>query len=289
MIRILVLFLSLFSALAMAAPQPVTVSVSTAKKNEIFDAMSYPAQVASRVNASISSDIDGVVTEIRRSIGQRVRRGQVLLVIKHIDPVFQYAPLKVRAPVDGVVSQIKVSVGSRVAKAEQVASVTDPNKVQLTIEVTANELKKVSRGFKGLFQAADIEKPIPVIVKGISPYVDPATGTATCELTVVGKPKNLNILPGMVGRVHFSLNKRKGFLIPERALVHRGDQTFVRIVKDDVVDLVPIKVGKKEKGFAEILTGLHEGDTFVARSSGFVTKGDKVQVHKEKQEGKAGG
>lgn len=268
--------LALLCQLSFASPNLTKVTVHQAILNPISDSITYPARAVSEVNALIYSDIDGVVTKVFKTIGQYARKGETLLTIQHIDPVFQYAPVKVVSSVSGVVSQMKVNPGTRVAKSETIASVTDPNKLRLTIEVTAGELSQVKKGLKGLFSSPDLATPLNVVVRGVSPYVDPATGTATCDLVL---EKNSSILrPGMIGRISFELNKREGFLVPEGSLVDRDGKLFVRIVKDDLVDVVPVVVGTKEKGFAEITKGLNSGDQVVSQSANFLAKGEKVIV-----------
>jgi multidrug efflux pump subunit AcrA (membrane-fusion protein) len=270
-----------FSIVAHAATPVVT--TQTLKKIEVSDGLNYPARMESNVNASIYADADGVVTKIKKSLGQKVKKGNAILTIEHTDPIYQYAPMVMTTPVSGVVSTVKVTEGSRVSKGELVATVTDPEKIRVLIEVAAQDLKSFKPGLQGEFEISGRAKPVAVKVRGVSPFVDPGTGTASAELEIVKSgDKDLLLTPGLVGKVNFKVNRHEAIVIPEYALVYKGNDTFVRIVDGGKAKKVPVKIGTKQRGNVEITEGLKPGDVMIERASGFVSEGEEVKVENAK-------
>src|SRR5207253_1515153 len=107
------------------------------------------ARVESRVNAIVRSEAAGAVTKIVKPLGSRVRRGETVAIIKHTDPVYEYAPMAVVASVSGVVNEVHVTNGSLVNTGDPIVTVTDPAQLRVVIEVAALDLGMVRSGLKG--------------------------------------------------------------------------------------------------------------------------------------------
>ncbi len=297
----LVLFISIFSANKSLAAKESTqddkkvpiVYLQEAIKKDLFDTYSYPARVIPQVSADVLSESDGIVQKVLAPLGTKVKRGQKLLSIKHTDPVYQYAKAFVRAPVDGVVSKFLVRKGTHVRRGQELLTVTDPEKVSITVEIAAIDLPVIKNGMAAKFRISGGEKMVPVTVSGVSPFVDSKTGTATCELDIDKSSSSHSVYPGMVGQVLFRANERKGFVVPDVALYYQGKNPLLRLVgKDSIAKHVPIKLGKRQRGEVEVLSGLTMGDKFIQRTSRYVADGQKVTIQtknensEEKQKGK---
>ncbi len=262
---------------AIAAPPPaVTVFTEKVVRQLIYNILTYPARVESRVNAIVRTESDGAVTDILKPLGSRVHRGEVVAVVKHTDPVYQYAPLNVIASVTGVVSVVHITPGSLVNKGDAIVTLTDPNQLRVMIEVPAADINSIHRGLIGDLSVASIPN-LQAEVQGVSPAVDPMLGTASCEMKVSAKAQK-KIMPGMVGSIEFQVNQHNGILLPDYAIVYRGENTFVRLVENGVAKRIPVKIGEKRHGQVEVLNGLKEGDQVIDRASRYVSDGEPVQV-----------
>ncbi|MCB0404642.1 MAG: efflux RND transporter periplasmic adaptor subunit [Bdellovibrionales bacterium] len=259
-----------------AKPDKPVVFVTQAEKKEISDLLSYPARITSKVNATILSESDGVVSKIMKPLGSVIKRGDEILRVQHTDPVYQYAPVQVISPVRGVVSAVDVTEGSQVKQGQKLAAVTDPNKTLVTIEVAAADLSTIHPGLKAELKVPGRKTPIAVAVSGVSPFVDPATGTAGAELEFISGPAQLP--PGAMGRVYFKVRAHAGFQVPEDAVVYRGKKTLLRLVEDNKAKLTPVELGPIRRGLVEIQNGIQEGNTVVVRASQFIADGEEVTV-----------
>ena len=84
---ILTLILAIFCIKALAEeskPNPdkdlPSVAVRALKTEVLFDVFTYPARVFPKVNATLLSDSDGVVSKVYAAIGARVKKGERLVM-----------------------------------------------------------------------------------------------------------------------------------------------------------------------------------------------------------------
>jgi multidrug efflux pump subunit AcrA (membrane-fusion protein) len=275
--------LTLRPATSRALPKKTPMVVTqTAKSAEIFDQITYPARIDSKVNAKIIADSDGVVLKILSPLGHRIGRGNGVLVIKNMEVGYQYAPMTILAPVSGVVSQVKVTVGSQVVKGQEVALITDPSAIKVVTEIAAPDLFAFQKNLSGELHVSGLTEPVPVKLAGVSPFVDPATGTATAELRILSaKP---GIVPGLVGQVRFKVNKHQGIALPDHAIVYKGAETQVRVVREGKAKYLKVKIGRKRQGLVEVLEGLKAGEHVIERTSTYVADGDAVQTQPEQRQ-----
>lgn len=276
------------TALAAVSPPPTpTVFVDHVESASLFDRLTYPAKVKPKVEANVLAEIDGVVEKVHGALGHKVAKGQPLITLRHTDPVFQYAPVVIKAPVKGVISQIEFTEGSRVNAGQKLLVVIDPNAPKVVIELAAADLEDIKIGMTGELRPVGQEHTYEVRVVGISPFPDSATGTATCELEVAtgnekaGNESRPRLPPGLMGKVSFKVRERKGIQVPESAIVFRGKETLVRTVDEGIVHLATVKLGNLRRGFYEVTEGIVEGVNVVVRSSQYVADGQKVQVQTE--------
>ena len=194
--------------------------------------------------------------------------------------MYQYAPVLELSPVTGVVSGLEVTEGTQVTKGERLASVTDPAQLRLTVEIPALDLSYFASLKQGEFHVGGEDtKTISAKITGLSPFVDPATGTATCELEV-GKDDARGLSPGVSGLLRFKAGLRQGFSVPDYAIVYKGSDTFVRVVENGKAKQLPVTLGRKSRGIVEITQGLYDNATLIERSSRFIADGEDVTVQK---------
>jgi multidrug efflux pump subunit AcrA (membrane-fusion protein) len=276
--KFVIAFLLLTSSVAQAANAPIpSVFAKKAKLAKIYDSLDYPGRIEAKINAFILAESDGVISKVLKPLGTPVKKFEKLIVVQNTDPVYQYAPMQIENVVSGVVSQVYVTEGSRVAKGDKLMLVTDPAQLRIIVEVPSSDLKSIHKGDRAeLTQGGD---NWDVKVRGVSPFVDPSTGTANCELEFTSGQKNKSRPPaGALAKVSFKADERNGISIADSAVFYRGKDTFVRVIRDKHAFLQPIKVGKRQFGQVEILTGLKENDEVVERTSSFISDGEEVKV-----------
>ena len=269
-------------SVALAATEVVPiVQIQKVALTENSETLTYPARVESRVSGTILAEIEGVVREVA-TLGTFVKKGQVLFKIQQLDPVYQYAPAKIVAPVSGVVSQVDVTLGNQVARGQKIATVVDPSQLRVTVEVPGSDLASISADAKVSFSTSVSETTEELMFEGISPLVNPTTGTATANLLF--KNKSLKLSAGTIGKIQVTLKKNAAIKVPEQAIVYKGSNPYVRVVEaNNIAKYKAVELGVRRAGQVEIKKGLSLNEVLIERASQYVQDNKVVKIETEKK------
>jgi RND family efflux transporter MFP subunit len=248
------------------------------KAQETVDTLLFPARVFSRVQTNLYAESEGVIRSLPVNVGGRIKANGTLAVIQNTDPVYHYAPVRIFTPVGGVVSALEVRLGTHVTKSQLLGTVTDPSKLRLAIEVPAQDLASIHAGMLGEFRSPTLLKNPEVKVIGLSPMVDPKTGTASAELELT---KGETLPAGTVGQISLKANAHSAITIPEDAIQYREGKPIVRVLADKIVRNRDIELGVSRRGNVEIKAGLKPGESIVLRASRYVSDGETVVVEEK--------
>jgi membrane fusion protein (multidrug efflux system) len=75
-------------------------------------------------------------------------------------------------------------------------------------------------------------------------------------------------------------DQRKSLSIPEESLIIQGDNKFVYLIDNNVLKRQNIKIGLRNFGKVEVLSGLKIGDKIVAEGTNKVRNKAKVKIKK---------
>ncbi len=281
--KFFVLFFVFLLSPVIYAEDLAKVVVLKAESKELFDSYYYPVVLQARQESEIYSEIEGIIKETKVKIGQRVKVGQVLMVLRQAKPEFSYAPFLVKSPIEGTVAEILKKVGSPVKLSESLIHVVNYDDLTMTFEIPEAEVQILKTGMGGEVQFKHLEKPLHVSISGISPLLNSTTGTAKAELvwndkTVHSASLRKYFLPGMIGRAVFKVNFRKGISIPKTALFSEKKGYSVRIVEVDKIYKKSVKIGRDHAESIEILEGIKDGDLVVVNRNKYLKDGEQVKV-----------
>ncbi|MGQ0800801.1 MAG: efflux RND transporter periplasmic adaptor subunit [Pseudomarimonas sp.] len=182
------------------------------------------------------------------------------------------------APFDGVVAQRMVKEGNLININQTMFRVVDAARLEAVLNVPERELATLR---VGLPVSLAVDALPGVVVEGkidrISPVVDAATGTFRATATFTDEESRLK--PGMFGRLAVTYEQRGDALtVPRLALVEEGDETAVFVVRAGAVVKTRIVLGYVNGEFAEVLSGIEEGDRVVTAGKVAVRDGTKIEV-----------
>lgn len=276
----------LFLSMSHAAVKTPTVLVEKVSTQELSDRLLYPGRVRSQLEALVTAESEGNIKEILKPVGSAVKKGETVLVIQNTDPVYKYAPVRVVAMASGLISQLNVSLMSKVEKGAPLFVITDPTELRIEVEVPAAELEHFKIGLEGKVGSVGpggaAQESVAKII-GLSPLVDPKTGTATAFMDFKNKDFPKALRPGLIVQIQFEVNKRKSVLIPSSALTYKEGKPHVRVMSEGKAQRIPVEVHAELGGSIELSSGLPEGSQLIVRSSKFLADGETVEVEAEKK------
>ncbi len=267
---------------AYAAKETPKVSVDKLTKTSLEKKLFFPVQIQSKVHSEILADAQYIVIKKLVNLGQKVKKGDPLLVLRNQDLSVHYEKRILKSPVSGVVAGIKVLDGQFVGRNESLILINDPSQLIGKIEVSAIDYKKLKVGLKTKININSLNlKGVPATVQGIGAAVDGLTGTISVELKIKDD-KVSELIPGVIGLAEITLNKEELALVKEKSLYYIGEDIFVATLDKNKVKKVKVKLGKRHKDKIEILSGLDVGSTYISESAKFLRDNEVVEVNKSK-------
>ena len=107
--------------------------------------------------------------------------------------------------------------------------------------------------------------------------IDPASRTLNVEVDVPNR--NGKLLPGAYATVHFNIPTTGGSMtIPSNTLIFRAQGMQVGVVRNNRVQLVPVKIAQDHGASVEVASGLSPDDAIIVDPSDSLASGQQVTV-----------
>ncbi len=191
--------------------------------------------------------------------------------------VARLADRLIRAPFKGVLGFRQVSEGTLITPGTPITTLDDVSVIKLDFSLPETYLNLLRPGLE--VQANSVAFPEHVFaatVRTIDSRVDPVTRTATVRALIDNH--DLLLRPGMLLTVRLTTEQRLALMVPEDALIQRGDQVFVYTVEDGVADTREVGRGERYQGWVEITSGLEAGEEVVTEGVIKLRPGTRVRV-----------
>ncbi len=198
------------------------------------------------------------------------------------------------APFNGVVTTRAVDLGSLVSAGavtgnRALLTLTQIDTLRVMVSVPQSAAANIRVGQAATITVRELgNTSVTGRVSLTARAIDPTTRTLLTEVQVVNPDRRL--LPGMFASVSLSLPSMGARLrIPAVALIIRADGPQVAVVKDGVVHLTPITLGRDFGSMLEVLDGVTQGADVIVNPSESLADGMQVRaVPRGSGKGKAG-
>ena len=236
----------------------------------------------------------------REAAESRVRIGRASLAQARADLAFAEAQLQntiIRAPFAGVVVKKMAEVGESVApippgvnistSSGAIVALADLATLEVEADVAEANVAKVANG-----QPAEVTvEAIPnrrydAVLRQVIPTADRTKATVMVKVTILDKDEDLK--PEMSAKVTFlepeKLEAEKEevagpvVLVPREAVVSRGGEQTVFLVREGRVEARRVTLGVERQGQVVVKDGLAGGEMLVARPPEDLKDGDTVRV-----------
>ena len=205
----------------------------------------------------------------------RAGQGQAQASLAQARTVFEYT--RIRAPYDGLVTEKRADPGTLAAPGTVILVVEDTRRFRLEVSVNESEIsvvhlrQEVSVVIDAL-GAIELRGRVVQIV----PTADPASRSFLVKVELAGEAR---LRSGLFGRAHFVRGEREALMVPQSALIRRGQLQGVYIVgPDNLLNLRYVTLGKESGEQVEVLSGLEDGERIVARPGNRELGGKRIEV-----------
>lgn len=185
---------------------------------------------------------------------------------------------EITAPFDGVVGLRRISLGQFVDAKNDLISLVNINPIKLEFRLSERYYRVLREG--GAVQAKPDALPSETFtgqIYAIAPTVD-INGRSIAVRAKIQNPGH-RLRPGMFAKVNLLVDRRDtALVVPEAAIVQRGDSQFVYRIRDGKAELAKVRLGLRQTGRVEVVEGLNDGDTIVTAGQIKLRQGSLVKV-----------
>jgi len=176
---------------------------------------------------------------------------------------------KIYAPISGVIASISTQEGETVAAslaAPTFVNIIDLKRLEVQTFVDETDIGKIRQGLEASFTVdtyADTDfkgkvmaiYPKAVIQDNVVNYI------VTIEITDL---QEKILRPEMTANVTVSLETRKNVLaVPTAAITRERGERYVTVLDGDKTEQREVRVGWKDNGYTEIISGVNEGEKVI--------------------------
>jgi multidrug efflux pump subunit AcrA (membrane-fusion protein) len=211
----------------------------------------------------------GIVKEVRKRIGDRVEKGEVLAIVESNQSL---TPYELKAALAGTVIDRQTTLGEYASEQKPAFVIADLSTVWVDFSVYRRDLKRVHLGDQIFIDPTDGGGAIEARVSYLSPVGSSETQSALARAVVVNP--ELRLRPGLfaTGRLTLS-NKNVAVAVKAQALQTVEDHPVVFVRAGDKFEVREVELGERDSEFVEITFGVLEGDVYAARNS-FIVKAE---------------
>ncbi|HQH72467.1 MAG TPA: efflux RND transporter periplasmic adaptor subunit, partial [bacterium] len=166
----------------------------------------------------------------------------------------------IRAPYDGMITKRYVHLGELVTSVpvSRILEIQEIRTLELEFSLPQTMLSQVQKGTPIEFNVEGVaEESAPGAIAIVYPDMDEITRSFRCRVYVDNA--GLKYRPGLLAQVRVILQEiPDALIVPRAALNQKGDDWRVTVLKDNVPEVRPVKVGLLTDDQAEIVEGLAE-------------------------------
>jgi membrane fusion protein (multidrug efflux system) len=184
---------------------------------------------------------------------------------------------RIEAPFGGVIGLNDISLGAYLSAGTEVATLDSTRAMELSFAISEKFLGQIRLG-----QSVDGHTPAYPDERFAGTLVELGTRinelSRTLPVRAVIENSDGRLRPGQFMAANLTLRQRKALIIPEQAVMIRGDETYVFVALDGVAKRVSVQLGSRSPGIVEVVSGLSLEDQVVITGQDRLSSGDRIQV-----------
>ena len=245
---------------------PPGVIVEVVQSSNFFDSIETFGTALSKKNKNFRVKKSEILDE-KILIGKVFNQGEVLLRTKNEIII---------APFKGVLGKREIAQGV-LGTESFILTLDDTSSIILNIKVPEIYLKILKPGLVAEVRSDAFDKIFYGKIDSVSSRVDPSTRSVLASITVDNK--NLELVPGMLLDIQIIYNETQEIGVPENSLLIQGDTAFAyKVLEDNTIEKIEVKIGKRNYGKVSILDGLSVGDKIVKEGISKVRNKIKIKI-----------
>lgn len=219
--------------------------------------------------AHVQPRFPGVVKEVRKRLGDKVEKGDLLAVVESNESLRTY---EIKSEVTGTVIQKDITLGEFVKNEDTIYTIADLSTVWVELAVFREDFKKLKVGQPVEIHPGAGQEAIQNKVSYISPFGTEGTQSMLARCVVPNPDGDLR--PGLFATAEIVTGEIEAPVAVKLAAIQTlKEKTVVFVEEGDAFEAREVELGARDNSFVEILSGLLPGDKYVSDNS-FILKAE---------------
>ena len=190
------------------------------------------------------------------------------------------------APVSGLIIKRSAQIGLSLSQqSEPLFALIRDGTLELSVYVSSSDVAQLKNGMPVTIEAINSQQTFTGKIRRAALSINPQEQTANIRVSIdktssdkTSPDKTLGLIPGQSTKVSINLPAKSGIYLPDSALFFEGNAAFVFIIQHNKAVRIPVKIGERLSGLAEILEGVSVGMPVVDGFAAYLHNGDAVKV-----------
>lgn len=201
----------------------------------------------------------GIVREVLKATGDKVRPGEVLARIENNVGVQTFDLV---SSIHGVVIDRGIARGQAISEQMEAFTIADPTVVMVNLVAYGKDLVKLQKGQQVIVSVNEVED-IKAPITYVSPVLDEETQSAPVLITI--ENQDLKLKPGQfaTGRVIIG-EADVAVRVLKNLITMKGEDRGVLFVRTgQEFSIRAVKIGRSDRNFVEVINGLDAGEEYL--------------------------
>ena len=245
---------------------PPSIIVSEVFKSEFSDNIeSFGTAIAKKTQTfrverkNLLSDLD---------LKDFVEKGDIIVKLKDRNII---------APFEGVLGFRGITEDVLGSENSIILTLDDSSEIYADLKIPENFATVLKKGLKVKAKFSGIKDKIFIgEVEGVASRVNAETRSVLTRVKIDNP--NYELIPGSLLEITLGFNKRNSLSIPDTSIILEGNKAYVyKVSEDNIASRLEIKIGLREDGNVEVISGLNSGDIIVAEGLKKVRPNSKIK------------
>ena len=158
-----------------------------------------------------------------------------------------------------------------------ILTLDDSSEIYADLKIPENFATVLKKGLKVNAKFSGIKDKIFIgEVEGVASRVNAETRSVLTRVKIDNP--NYELIPGSLLEVTLGFNKRNSLSIPDTSIILEGNKAYVyKVSEDNIASRSEIKIGLRDDGNVEVISGLNSGDIIVAEGLKKVRPNSKIK------------
>ncbi|MCD4778707.1 MAG: efflux RND transporter periplasmic adaptor subunit [Desulfobacterales bacterium] len=239
-------------------------TIDVVNKKSIGRSIELPGEIGFNEDrlAHITPRYPGIVKKVAKQLGETIQKGELLAVVESNESLTAYT---ISSPISGKIVEKNVTHGEFVGEDATLFIIADLATVWVNCDVYAKDADLVEKGLEILITAVGTDRQVKTTLSYVAPVYNTTTRSMIARAVIPNTDGKWRPGTFITGKISVSTEKPV-LVVSQNAVQILDGETVVFVPSEHKNGFEPVVVqkGVENNRHVEILSGLAEGDTYVA-------------------------